>query len=78
MLTILYPYRNREAERVKRSLDSLTAQSSSNFRVLLVDYGSNIDSASAIKELVSRYSFVTYIYNYSEFQPWSRAKAINI
>lgn len=78
MITILYPYRNRETERVKRSLDSLTEQTNLNFKVVLVDYGSNISSATSIKELVSGYSFATYVYNFSEFQPWSRAKAINI
>lgn len=78
MLTILYPYRNRETERVKRSLDSLIEQTNHDFRVILVDYGSNVSSASEIKELVSSYTFATYIYNFSELQPWSRAKAINI
>ena len=78
MITIIYPYRNRESERVKRSLDSLNEQTNSNFEVLLVDYGSDSVSASVIKELISNYKFVKYIYNYSEFQPWSRAKAINI
>jgi len=78
MITIIYPYRNRESERVKRSLDSLKEQTNSKFEVLLVDYGSDSVSASIIKELVSNYKFAKYIYNYSEFQPWSRAKAINI
>jgi len=78
MITIIYPYRNRESERVKRSLDSLKEQTNSEFEVLLVDYGSDSVSASTIKELVSNYKFAKYIYNYSEFQPWSRAKAINI
>lgn len=77
MLTILYPYRNRESERVKRSLDSLKKQTNSDFKVLFVDYGSNVISASEIKTLLSQYNFVTYIYNFCEFQPWSRAKAIN-
>jgi len=78
MITIIYPYRNRESERVKRSLDSLKEQTNSDFEVLLVDYGSNLSSASIIKDLVSNYKFAKYLYNYSGFQPWSRAKAINI
>lgn len=78
MLTILYPYRNREPERVKRSLDSLLQQTNFNFKVVFVDYGSNEALASAIKQLLSGYSFATYVYNFSEFQPWSRAKALNV
>ena len=78
MITIIYPYRNRETERVKRSLDSLKEQLNINFIVVFVDYGSNLEAANEIKKLISNYSFVTYIYSFSEFQPWSRAKAINI
>ncbi|WP_278020440.1 glycosyltransferase family 2 protein [Flavobacterium ginsengisoli] len=78
MITIIFPYRNRESVRVKRSLDSLREQTNSDFEVVFVDYGSNSVSASNIKDLVANYKFVKYIYNYSEFQPWSRAKAINI
>lgn len=78
MITIIYPYRDRDSERVKRSLDSLKEQTNSDFEVLLVDYGSNLSSASIIKDLVSNYKFAKYFYNYSGFQPWSRAKAINI
>ncbi|MGE8339822.1 MAG: glycosyltransferase family 2 protein [Flavobacterium sp.] len=78
MITIIYPYKDREFERVKRSLDSLTEQTNSNFEVLLVDYGSDLTYAPIIKELISNYKFAKYLYNYSRFQPWSRAKAINI
>ncbi|PBI89463.1 putative glycosyl transferase [Flavobacterium sp. ACN2] len=78
MITIIYPYRDRESERVKRSLDSLKEQTNSDFEVLLVDYGSNLSCASIIKDLISNYKFAKYLYNYSGFQPWSRAKAINI
>ncbi|RYJ37831.1 putative beta-glycosyltransferase [Flavobacterium anhuiense] len=78
MITIIYPYRNRESERVRRSFDSLKEQTNSDFEVLLVDYGSDLTSASIVKDLVSNYKFAKYIYNYSGFQPWSRAKAINI
>mgnify|MGYP006168679861 CR=1 FL=1 len=28
--------------------------------------------------LLSQYHFVSYIYSYTEFEPWSRAKALNI
>ncbi|MBZ4036572.1 glycosyltransferase family 2 protein [Flavobacterium sp. 17A] len=78
MIGIIFPYRNREVERVKRSLDSLSLQENHNFKVIFVDYGSDLASSSAIKELIFQYKFASYIYSFSEFQPWSRAKALNI
>lgn len=78
MITILYPYRNRELERVKRSLDSLAEQTNEDFVVQFVDYGSSPDMATKIQELVDTYWFARYHYSFSELQPWSRAKALNI
>jgi glycosyltransferase involved in cell wall biosynthesis len=78
MITILYPYRNREPERVKRSLDSLAYQTNRDFKVIFVDYGSVFTIATTIKKLTQNYDFVTYLYSYHCHQPWSRAKAINI
>ena len=37
MTTILYPFRNREIERIKNSLDSLKEQSNTDFEVILVE-----------------------------------------
>jgi glycosyltransferase involved in cell wall biosynthesis len=78
MITILYPYRDRELSRIKRSLDSLSEQSNKNFNVLFVDYGSEPELSKSVKELLSSYDFVKHIYSYHCNQPWSRAKAINI
>lgn len=78
MLTILYIYRNRELQRVKRSLDSLVAQKNLEFKVIFIDYGSSQSTALEVASLVSLYPFVTYHYSYCSAQLWSRAKAINI
>ncbi|MEZ7503845.1 glycosyltransferase family 2 protein [Flavobacterium sp. Arc2] len=78
MITILYPYRNRELERVKRSLDSLAQQTNRDFKVVFVDYGSALATALEIETVLKEYDFVNYIYSYHCHQPWSRAKAINI
>lgn len=78
MITILYPYRNRELSRIKRSLDSLSKQSNQDFKMLLVDYGSEFTIAKSVKELLSEYNFAEYFYSYHCNQPWSRAKAVNI
>ena len=55
MITILYPYRNRDLERVKRSLDSLTLQTDQRFKVLFVDYGSTPKQAYLVKQLINNY-----------------------
>jgi glycosyltransferase involved in cell wall biosynthesis len=78
MITILYPYRNRELERVKLSLDSLAQQTNRNYKVLFVDYGSALAKAMAIETLLKEYDFARYFYSYHYDQPWSRAKAVNI
>jgi hypothetical protein len=78
MITILYPYRDRELSRIKRSFVSLSEQSNKNFNVLFVDYGSKPELYNSVKELLSSYGFVKHIYSYHCNQPWSRAKAINI
>lgn len=78
MMTILYIYRNRDLERVKRSLDSLVSQNNQEFKVVFIDYGSSETRASEIADLILHYPFVAYHYSYCSLQPWSRAKAINI
>ncbi|HSD07369.1 glycosyltransferase family 2 protein [Flavobacterium sp.] len=78
MITVIYPYRNRELRRVKNSLDSLSKQSNKNFTVVFVDYGSEIQFSDSVKSLLKQYEFVKYIYSYHNYQPWSRSKAINI
>jgi hypothetical protein len=78
MITILYPYRDRELSRVKRSLDSLSNQSRQDFKVLLVDYGSEFKMAESVERLLTAYDFANYFYSYHINRPWSRAKAVNI
>jgi glycosyltransferase involved in cell wall biosynthesis len=78
MITIIYPYRDRDESRVKRSLDSLSQQTNRDFKVVFVDYGSGFTIASTIKKLAQNYNFVNYLYTYHCHQPWSRAKAVNI
>lgn len=77
MITVIYPYRNREPERVRRSLDSLKAQSDTNFKTVLVDYGSEVTVARSVQELLQQYPFVEYHYLFTKEQPWSRSIALN-
>ncbi|MGG7036519.1 MAG: glycosyltransferase family 2 protein [Flavobacterium sp.] len=78
MITILYTYKNKEVERVKRSLDSLLNQTNTEFKVLFVDFGSNSTYSGKLQSVLKNYSFASYLYSYHLFRPWSRAKAINI
>ncbi|WJS95129.1 galactosyltransferase-related protein [Flavobacterium johnsoniae] len=77
MITILYTYRNRNLERIKRSLDSLKKQSNQNFEVLFIDYGSEQDLALKVKELIANYNFAKYQYLFTQYQPWNKSKALN-
>jgi len=78
MITIIYPFRNREGNRIIRSLESLAHQSNKEFNVIFVDYGSDLETASEIKKIVDKFIFCKYVYSYNIKQPWSRSKAINI
>lgn len=77
MITVIYPYRNREPERVRRSLDSLKKQSDTNFKTVLVDYGSEETAAQSVRELLQQYPFVEYHCLFTKEQPWSRSIALN-
>ena len=77
LLSIIYPFRNRNKERVRISLDSLQAQTNKNFIVYFVDYGSEAGKAKEVKELCSKFGFVTYTYHPTRFQPWNKSKALN-
>jgi hypothetical protein len=77
MLTLIYPYRNRNIEHVKRSLDSLKNQTLLDFNVQFVDYGSAVEIASSLESLLKNYDFVNYQYYPTQFQPWNKSIALN-
>ncbi|MGB8704125.1 MAG: glycosyltransferase, partial [Gillisia sp.] len=77
MLSIIYPYRNRDLDRLKRSLDSLQDQTESKFEVFFVDYGSTPAVAKEVWEICGAYSFVDYRYFPTQFQPWNKSRALN-
>lgn len=78
MITYIYTYRNRDIERVKRSLESLNNQEDRDFKVIFIDYGSTFEIANSIEQVLSHYPFLKYIYTYTQGQPWNRSKALNI
>ena len=76
-VTIIYGFRNRDIERVKRSLDSLRDQTDQFFKVIFVDYGSEENVSVLVKDLIAQYNFCTYLYNETRGMPWNRAHALN-
>lgn len=76
-LSIVFAYRNREVERVKRCLESLNRQSENNFNVIFIDYGSTLDTATEIKKIADLYPFCKYFYNDTRGMAWNRAHALN-
>lgn len=76
-LTIVIGYRNREAIRVKRCLDSLNNQSWKKFTVIFVDYGSFPEISIEIEKVVNQYPFCQYVYNETRGMVWNRAHALN-
>ena len=53
-------------------------QSSKDFSIILVDYGSEAVFANPLQELVSNYSFITLVTCPVQGQLWNKARAINI
>lgn len=76
-IVIVFAYRNRETTRISKSLQSLATQTNANFRVVFVDYGSEVDFATSAKQVVSEYSFVEYHYLPYQKQPWNKSRALN-
>jgi glycosyltransferase involved in cell wall biosynthesis len=62
---------------MKRSFDSLEMQTNTNFKVILVDYGSEPEMSNGVKKLLENYPFITYIYNNTRGMPWNRAHSLN-
>lgn len=77
-LTIVYCYRNRDTERVRATLHSLSRQSRVDFRVLFIDYGSEPEIAEQVRLITDGYDFVEYIYSDTRYMPWNRSHALNI
>ena len=77
MITIIFPYRNRDLTRVENAFISLKEQTCDKFEVEFVDYGSNGETAGKVRELCARFSFVNYSYCYTQLQPWNKSRALN-
>lgn len=77
VFSIIYCYRNRDLDRVERSLYSLGLQEKKDFEVIFVDYGSDAEYSKLVQTLLEKFSFVKYVYNETRGLPWNRAHALN-
>jgi len=77
MLSIIYPYRERDLDRIRFSINSLSKQTNKLFQVYFVDYGSSTKHANQIEEFLNHFDFVNYTYHYTALQPWNKSKALN-
>ena len=77
MITIIYANRNRDLQRIKLSLDSLSAQNSRNFEVNFVDYGSRSDLVGGLQELIQGYKFARFFPLDVSQLLWNKSKALN-
>ncbi len=77
-VTIIYCFKDREVERVKRSVDSLANQSNKNFQIHFIDYGSEQGLANEIQSYLGHFENISYYYSHSEGLPWNRSHALNI
>ncbi len=77
MLSIIYPYRNRDLNHVRNSLNSLGNQTSKDFKVFFVDYGSDTDIGNQARKICEAFPFVQYKYYSVQDQPWNKSRALN-
>lgn len=78
MLSIVLTNRNRDLKSVKGCLRSLDEQTSPNFIIFFVDYGSCDSYKYELKKVLEKYSIVRYIDCPTEGQLWNKSRAINI
>lgn len=78
MITLVFTYRNRSVNIVKKCLQSLAMQTISNFRAVIINYGSDSSHSKQIEELLKDYNFVNYINVDVSKQLWNKSRAINI
>lgn len=76
-ITIIYAHRNRDAERIRLSFESLEKQSSKHFEVIFVDYGSEASLLEDLKKLMAGYEFVSSYFLPVSQLLWNKSKALN-
>lgn len=75
--SIIYAHRNRDAERIKISFDSLRKQRLQNFEVIFVDYGSENVLLNQLEEIAEEFTFVSLYHLPVPQLLWNKSKALN-
>ncbi len=78
MVSIVFTYRNRSLNIVRRCLNSLATQTNIDFTIFIVNYGSEIATTKDLERLIEDYENINYIYCDTSKQLWNKSKAINI
>jgi glycosyltransferase involved in cell wall biosynthesis len=78
MFSIIYSYRNRDVDRIKRSIDSLCSQTFKDFEIIFINSGSSEKFSSDISKLINGYKNCRYIYTETRGYPWNKSNALNI
>lgn len=78
LLTIVIPNRNRDLSTVRRTLSSIVSQRDDGMRIIVVDYGSDVEYQMGLKKLLKEIGDVEVILCQTQEQLWNKARAINI
>ena len=76
-IAIIYAHRNRDVERIRLSFESLQKQSSKNFEVIFVDYGSEESLTKDLESLMIEFDFVRSFFLPVSQLLWNKSKALN-
>lgn len=77
-LTIVIPNRNRHVTTVKRTVDSIVVQLNGEIKVMVIDYGSEINYQKELKAYISTLDGVTLVLCPTQGQLWQKTRAINM
>jgi glycosyltransferase involved in cell wall biosynthesis len=75
--SFLIPFRNREIERVKNCLKSISEQTLNDYEVIFIDYGSDEVISNEVEKLVLSFGF-KYIFTDTRGMFWNQNHALNI
>lgn len=76
-ISIIYAFRDRDADRVRLSMESLRKQEEQNFEVVFVDYGSKHNISEEVKKVLKEFQFCNYFYLEALHRLWNKSRALN-
>jgi glycosyltransferase involved in cell wall biosynthesis len=76
--SVVVAFKNRDQKRVQFFLDSLQWQTENDFQLIFVNQGSEAQVNEWLEPLLSNYSFVQYIHNFTQGHLFNKSNALNI